>query len=92
VQAPTAPHRVQLVHRTPTSVSIRWRAATDNRAVRGYRIYRNGQILKTVKRPATTINKLSCAKRYIFGVSAIDAARNESRLAKLWVSRACAPS
>jgi uncharacterized protein YkwD len=88
VKAPTAPLGVHLVGRTPTSVSIRWRPAFDNVAVRRYRIYRNGHALKTVKQTAATLTGLSCGKRYTIAVSAIDAARNESRLARLWVSRA----
>ncbi len=92
VVAPTAPLRLQLVSRTPTSVTIRWRPASDNVRVRGYRIYRNGHAIKVVKRPAAVVTGLACDRRYTIAVSAIDATRNESRLARLWVSRASCSS
>jgi hypothetical protein len=83
---------VQLVSRTPTSIVIRWRRASDNVAVRSYRIYRNGHAVKIVKRPRTAVTGLACGKRYVIAVSALDRARNESRLARLWVSRASCPA
>jgi uncharacterized repeat protein (TIGR01451 family) len=84
---PTAPvdvAAVQFASPSLDSVHVTWGAATDNRSVTGYRVYRNGSLLVT--RPATSrafddINLVPAT--YTYQVSAIDAAGNESPLAPI---------
>jgi len=41
-EPPTAPKNLGISSRTDTSVTLTWSASTDNAAVTGYKIYRNG--------------------------------------------------
>jgi 1A family penicillin-binding protein len=76
--APAAPTGLMA---TPTtnSVSLKWTASTDDTAVTGYRIYRNGQLLASVAASTTysdtTIEPLT---QYSYTVMALDAAGNVS--------------
>lgn len=59
-------------------VTLRWSASTDNKAVVGYRIYRNGEYVRTT--PYLFRRLWQPAGIYAFYVRAIDAAGNVSRL------------
>ena len=84
---PTAPASITIVHRTPTTVTLTWPAATDNVGVVSYNVY--GYIRRTrsssgIARIATGIT----GRSYIAGggfsayyVAAVDAAGNVSPLA-----------
>ncbi len=67
---------------SPSSVSVNWTPASDNRAVSGYRIYRNGKLLSTAAASARaytdTTASANSTTRYAYQVTAIDAASNES--------------
>lgn len=82
---PTAPGNVAAVQFAPPSldsVHVTWTAATDNRAVTGYRIYRNGSLLTTRPSTARTYDDINLVPAtYGYQVAAIDAAGNESPLA-----------
>lgn len=79
-QAPTVPTGFWV---NPSSSSTRmylgWTASTDNVAVTGYRIYRNGDYITTVTGTTwTDESELRRKTRYVYAVTAIDAAGNES--------------
>ena len=76
--APGMPGGVAVTADSATSVSISWQLASDNVAVTGYRIYRDGVLLKTVISNATSDAGLVTGASYCYQVSAVDAASNES--------------
>ena len=79
-QAPTAPTGLVASIITQTSFTLNWTAATDNNAVTGYDVYRNGIKINTANITATTYNVtgLTASTTYQFTVKAKDAAANES--------------
>jgi hypothetical protein len=62
---------------TGKRVTLRWSASTDNKAVVGYRIYRNDQYVRTT--PYLVRRLWQPAGIYTFYVRAVDAAGNVSR-------------
>ncbi len=79
-QAPTTPTNLTSPVKTETSVTLSWTASTDNIAVTGYRIYRDGTFITMVNTPATTFTDtgLTAATNYNYQISAVDAVPNES--------------
>ncbi len=63
---------------TPTSVQLNWSASTDNVAVTGYRVFRNGSPVGTVSGTSWTDTAVSSGANYSYTVSATDAAGNAS--------------
>lgn len=84
--APTAPTSLASSQITQTSLSLAWTAATDNVGVTGYRISRNGTVLKTVTTTSTTDAGLAAATTYAYSIVAIDAAGNMSPAANISVT------
>jgi len=76
-QAPTAPAALAAAAAS-ASVSLSWHAATDNVAVKGYAIYRNGVALATSTTTSWTDATAAPATTYKYEVSAFDAANNFS--------------
>lgn len=76
--APTAPTSLTLTTGA-TRVDLNWSASTDNIAVTGYKIYRNGQYVKSVAAIAVSDTGLSTSTQYCYQVTAVDAAGNESQ-------------
>jgi hypothetical protein len=64
--------------RTRTTVSLVWRAATDNVGIRGYRLYRDDRAVATVTTLRYTFTGLRCGTSYTFALEAIDTAGNAS--------------
>lgn len=76
-----------------TSVALTWDASTDNVAVAGYRIARNGTPLGPTSSPKFTDTGLTPASTYTYTVLAYDAAGNESAPSEpVTVTTATAPS
>nr|WP_223182686.1 MULTISPECIES: fibronectin type III domain-containing protein [unclassified Streptomyces] len=77
---PTAPTGVTATAGSARTVHVMWSAATDDRAVTGYAVYREGRKVKEL--PATTlmtdVTGLAPASRHRFTVRAHDAAGNVS--------------
>lgn len=77
-QAPTAPTNLQRLAVTTSSVSISWLASTDNTAVAGYHVYRNGTLIGD----STTLNyfdtNVNADTAYTYTVKAFDAQGNVS--------------
>jgi chitodextrinase len=75
---PSSPTALQSSSVTSTSLTLSWQASTDNTAVTGYRIFRNGTQVATTS--ATTLNQtgLTPSTAYSFRVAAHDAAGNVS--------------
>ena len=79
-QAPTAPTNLSATGLTQSSLTLNWTASTDNIAVTGYDIYRNGIKINTSLVTTTTYNVtgLTAATAYQFYAQAKDAAGNTS--------------
>ncbi|MBX2845678.1 MAG: endonuclease, partial [Saprospiraceae bacterium] len=77
-EAPTTPSSLAASGVTASSVDLTWNASTDNVAVTGYRVYRDGTLYTTVSATSASVVGLSASTGYSFYVTAIDAAGNES--------------
>ena len=75
--APVAPAVLTARLDSPTQVTLRWNAASDDIGVVGYRILRDGVVLRTVNGTTTTDTRVP-AGLHTYGVTAIDAAGNAS--------------
>jgi chitodextrinase len=79
--APSAPSGLTAKAATsPRRVKLSWSASTDDVAVTGYRVYRDGAELATVGVASYTDTAVAKSKTYRYAVSALDAAGNESAL------------
>ena len=75
--APSAPTALVKTGSTLTSISLAWTASTDNVAVAGYGLYRNGSSRSSAAASAT-FSGLACGSSYTLSVDAYDAAGNRS--------------
>ncbi len=77
-QSPTVPS-LSSTSQTETTVDLSWTAATDNVAVTGYKIYKDGLLETTLGNILTyQVNSLTANTSYNFTVTALDTATNES--------------
>ncbi len=76
--APTVPTDLTATSKTATSVSLSWTASTDNKAVTGYQVFKDGVLAASVTKTNATIANLSSDTTYMFTVKARDAAGNFS--------------
>lgn len=75
---PSVPADLLATPADSTSISLSWDASTDDKSVRGYRIYKNGAYLKTVTGTTAADTGLNAFSQYCYSVSAIDGGLNES--------------
>ena len=74
------------------SLTLAWAASSDNVAVTGYRVYRNGALAQTVATTLCHDSGLAASTTYAYTVAAFDGAANESaRSAPLSVTTLAAP-
>jgi chitodextrinase len=79
VTAPSTPAQLSAKPRSgPRRVKLSWAASTDDVAVTGYRVYREGAVIATVGVPGYTDTGVTRSTKYHYAVSALDAAGNES--------------
>jgi chitodextrinase len=77
--APTTPSGVSANAISATKIGVGWSASTDNVAVTGYRMYRNGVFLTALGNVTTYQDSgLASSTTYTYNVDAIDAAGNAS--------------
>ena len=86
--APTAPGSLAVGTVTDSSISLSWNAATDNVGISFYRVYRDNAIVGTTTQLNFTVTGLAPATRYVFAVTAVDAADNESITTQLTITTA----
>ncbi|NVO09815.1 MAG: DUF333 domain-containing protein [Bacteroidales bacterium] len=77
-QAPTAPTNLASSNITSSGCSLSWTASTDNVAVTGYDVYKNGSFLANTTTTSYNVTGLTAATAYSFYVKAKDAAGNAS--------------
>ena len=77
--APSTPTGLSGSAASPSQINLGWTASTDNVAVTGYRVYRNGVLLATLGNVTAYQNTgLSASTTYSYTVQAFDAAGNAS--------------
>ncbi len=78
VTPPSIPTGLTASAVSSSQINLSWSASTDNVAVMGYKVYRNGSIAKTISGTGTIDSGLTASTQYCYQVSAFDAAGNES--------------
>jgi hypothetical protein len=77
-QAPTAPNLTTVGH-SDTTADLSWSGATDNTAVTGYKIFKDGVLEATLLDVSTyQVTGLTAGTTYSFTATALDAVANES--------------
>jgi len=76
--APTSPGTPTAKAVSSTRVELSWPASSDDVAVTGYRIYRDGVALATSATPAYADTTVAAGSTHSYAVTAYDAAGNES--------------
>lgn len=83
-EAPTVPASLSLIEGDTAvldnSVSLQWQASSDNTAVTGYEILRDGIVVGVTTATVFTVRNLEPGRGYEFSVAARDAALNLSSL------------
>ena len=77
-QAPSVPTGLSAPAIADTQVTVTWMASTDNVAVAGYQVYRNGAVIRTTPSTTYTDTGLSPLTSYSYTVAAYDYANNVS--------------
>src|SRR5204863_7667857 len=87
---PTTPGNFRTTGNSQTTIALAWNASTDNTAVTGYRISRNGSTITTTSSSALSYNDsgLSAGITYTYTIVALDTAGNTSAAATLSASTA----
>ena len=75
---PTAPEGFRVTTVGATTIGTAWDAATDDVAVAGYALYRDGAPAGTTTATSFTFSGLQCGTTYELGVETIDAATKRS--------------
>ena len=87
VTPPSVPTGLHMTGNSASSIDLAWDVATDDVAVTGYKIYRDGSLVTTSTTTNLSDSGLNPNTSYSYTVSAYDAASNESaRSAPLSVS------
>jgi chitodextrinase len=76
--APSVPGNLHTTAANGSSISLAWNASTDNVAVTGYNVYRDGIKVVTVVATSFTDTGLAMGTTHTYQVAAVDAAGNES--------------
>ena len=84
-EAPSVPVALATNGVTAGSVTLKWSPATDNVAVTGYRVFRNGSSIGTTSKLTFTNGGLTPLTGYDYAVEAYDASGNHSEPATLTV-------
>ncbi len=77
-QAPTVPTNLSSANIAQTSFTLNWAASTDNVAVTGYEVFRDGVSVGISATTSMTVNALTCNTSSIFTVRARDGSGNTS--------------
>ncbi|WP_083878619.1 Ig-like domain-containing protein [Acetivibrio cellulolyticus] len=78
VEAPTDPTGLKTESKDTESIKISWTPSTDNVAVAGYRVYRDGILIKTCTETSYEDTGLTPATSYTYTVEAFDEIGNTS--------------
>lgn len=78
ITPPSIPTGLSVIAISSTQISLSWTTSTDNVAVTGYKIFRDGTQIKITTTNSYTDSGLSAKTSYNYTVSAYDIAGNES--------------
>ncbi len=78
-QAPSQPQSLIEFSSTDKASLIQWSASTDNEGVRGYEVYRNGQLISFTGNTFLVDQGLTAGTTYTYTVQAIDNSDNKSQ-------------
>ena len=78
ITPPSVPVNIQSSNVTSTSLTIAWSASTDNVAVAGYQIFRNGSQVATIGAPTYADSGLLPNVTYSYTIAAYDYSNNVS--------------
>jgi len=76
--APSVPANLAGSAASPTRIDLTWTASTDNVAVTGYRLYRDGSLIATLTGTGYSDGGLTASTTYSYAVAAFDGAGNSS--------------
>ncbi len=79
-EPPTTPEILSVEDNGPTHVTINWNASSDNIAVAGYTVYRDGALLSVLDNQTFTLSDYSVSpgQAYFYSLDAFDDAGNHS--------------
>jgi subtilisin family serine protease/chitodextrinase len=77
-ESPTAPTNLYGFAQTSNSITLNWTASTDNSAVKGYQVFRDGKLVGTSTTTDYTDTGLTANTSHSYYVKAYDAANNLS--------------
>jgi hypothetical protein len=77
-EAPTVPAGLKAIVNSSSKISLSWSASTDDVAVAGYTVFRNGLRSGTTSQTAYADTGLAAATKYIYAVTAFDEAGHDS--------------
>ena len=78
VTSPTAPMNLHSMGETESSIDLMWGASTDAVGVVGYRVYRDGQLVRSTSATQVMDTGLVAGTTYRYTVRAVDAVGNVS--------------
>jgi|GEM_PF-2286324 len=92
-QAPTVPEKLRATAISSNQINLNWLASKDNVGVAGYKIYRDGVLIKTVNNTTTyTDTGLKADTTYKYAVAAFDASGNNSHISSGVVAKTKSPT
>lgn len=77
-QSPSAPTKLIATDITHTTITLSWTSSHDNKAVKGYQVYRDGKKIVSTTKTIYTNKDLTPGQKYSYTVRAYDAAGNIS--------------
>ena len=90
-QAPTVPERLRATTVSSSQINLNWTASTDNESISGYKIYRDGVLIKTVNNTTTYADTgLKPNTTYKYAIVAFDSAGNNSQISSNAVAKTAA--
>ena len=75
---PSTPTNVSATAVSSSQINVSWTASTDNVGVAGYKVFRNGSLVKTTTAVSYSDTGLAASTMYSYTVAAFDAAGNVS--------------
>jgi hypothetical protein len=76
--APSIPSSLTATAVSSSQINLSWTASTDNVAVTGYQVFRDGNLIATVASTSYSNTGLVAGTNYVYTVKAVDAAGNVS--------------
>lgn len=89
---PSVPTNLQSSNVSSTSLTLTWSPSTDNVAVAGYRVYRNGAQVATTATASYNDTKLTASTTYTYTVAAYDSSGNVSAQSSQLLVTTAAPA